>query len=347
MRTILVTLLLIAAGGIVAPVTPAAAAPVPAERQAQRLIAVRTSAGLTAALARARPGDVIELADGTYTSEGTRAPLALGGQHYSGTFVASASGTARRPIVLTGSRRAVIDGDPGGDGTGTRYGLYLAGAAHWEIRGITVRNVAKGIVLDRSRRNLLRGLAVHTTGEEGIHLRASSRHNTVRGSVVRRTGLVDADSGEGIYVGSARSNWHRYSGGRRDASDHNRILGNRIRRTAAESIDVKEGTRLGLLRGNVLDGAGMRGAWADSWVDVKGNRWRVERNRGTRAAANGFEVHVAARGWGRHNVFSRNIAVVRAAGHGFWVQHGARGTRIRCDNVVRRARAGFANVRCS
>ncbi|OLT15092.1 hypothetical protein BJF78_16720 [Pseudonocardia sp. CNS-139] len=58
---------------------------------------------LSAALAGARPGDVIRLADGVYE----------------GAFVATASGTPDAPIWVCGSRGAVLDGG------GTRGGYVL------------------------------------------------------------------------------------------------------------------------------------------------------------------------------------------------------------------------------
>ncbi|MCW2851981.1 MAG: hypothetical protein JWM84_1645, partial [Nocardioides sp.] len=93
---------------------------------AGRGVDVATSAQLTAALADARPGDVITMADGTYTTKGLAAPLQIGDKHYVGTFVASAPGTAEAQIVLQGTRAAIIDGNHGRVGTGTQYGLYLA-----------------------------------------------------------------------------------------------------------------------------------------------------------------------------------------------------------------------------
>ncbi len=321
-------------------------APSPAAATAGREVRVDTAAGLTRALGRARPGDVITVADGVYTTRGEQADLVVGEKRYYGTFVLEALGTTARPIVLRGSRRAVIDGDPGGDGTGTQYGLYLAGADHVRVLGLTVRNVSKGIVADRSDDVRLDRVRVHHTGQEGIHLRAFSRRGVVRRSVVHHTGVDNPTYGEGIYVGSAHSNWETYSDGRPDASDGARILGNRIRATGAESIDVKEGTRGGLIEGNAFDGRGMTGSWADSWIDVKGNGWRVLRNRGTHALEDGFQVHEALPGWGRHNRFRGNVAVVRGPGYGFWVQQDLRGNVVSCDNRVRAARSGFGNVRC-
>jgi nitrous oxidase accessory protein NosD len=74
---------------------------------------VSGAAGLQTALTSARPGQVIELADGVY----------------GGRFVASASGTAAAPIVLRGGRGAVLDG--GTASTGVT--LQLKGANHWRL----------------------------------------------------------------------------------------------------------------------------------------------------------------------------------------------------------------------
>ena len=311
-----------------------------------RAVQVATSAQLTAALADARAGDVITMADGVYTSGGLAAPVAIGGKHYVGTFVATASGTADRPIVLQGSRRAQIDGRPGGDGTGTRYGLYLAGAGHWQLKGFTVTNVSKGIVLDHSQRSVLQDLAVHTTGQEGIHLRAASSDNVVRDSTVRLTGRTSPDFGEGIYVGSATSNWGTYSGGLPDASDRNQLVGNTITQTGAESVDVKEGTTGGVISGNTFDGATMTGSYADSWVDLKGNGWLVTGNRGSNAVLDGFQVHGVVDGWGLGNTFRDNVADVNASGFGFRAQSNVTGTVVSCSNTVSRAASGFANLPC-
>jgi hypothetical protein len=287
------------------------------------------------------------MADGTYTTKGMPAPLVIGGKQYVGTFVASVSGTEEAPIVLQGSSGAVIDGKPGEDGAGTQYGLYLAGADHWWVRGITVRNVSKGVVLDESDHVTLEALTVRETGQEGIHLRAFSSDNLLTGNLVTRTGLKNATYGEGIYVGSANSNWGTYTGGQPDASDRNRLVGNVISQTGAESMDIKEGTTAGLIQGNNFDGAGMTGSWADSWIDMKGNGWSVLANHGTNALEDGFQVHGALPGWGLGNVFRDNTADVRGPGFGFWLQNNVTGNVVACANTVLSAAAGFANTGCS
>jgi hypothetical protein len=326
-----------------APETPAPPSSVPANR----VVRVSTSAQLTSALADARPGDLIDVADGVYTSKGLSATQSIGGKRYFGTFTLERSGTAAAPIRILGSRQAVIDGMPGGNGTATQYGLYLVGTSYVEITGLTVRNVAKGVVLDRSDHVTLAGLAVHTIGQEGIHLRASSSDNVVRDNEVHDTGLKKATFGEGIYVGSANSNWGTYSDGAPDRSDRNQLIGNRIYRTGAESMDIKEGTTGGLIRGNTFEGSTMSGSWADSWIDVKGNGWQIAGNRGMNALEDGFQVHRALTGWGNSNVFTGNVADVRGPGYGFWLQGGVSGNVIACDNVVTAAGKGFATTTCT
>jgi hypothetical protein len=63
--------------------------------------------------------------------------------------------------------------------------------------------------------------------------------------------------GEGIYVGSAKSN---RPGGTPDRSDRNKALNNKIGpNVQAESIDIMEGTTGGELSGDIFDGSGQSG----------------------------------------------------------------------------------------
>lgn len=289
---------------------------------------VRTAGELTRALAAARPGQVIQLADGTYR----------------GQFTIRTSGTASAPVTLRGSRGAVLDGG----GTSSGYALHLDGVRSWRLEGFTVRGAQKGVVLDRSSSVVLRGLDVGGTGMEAVHFRSASSDNRLEDSLVHDTGRSVPGYGEGVYLGSAVSHWDRYGGGGPDRSDRNVVVGNRIWATTAESVDVKEGTTGGVLQGNSFDGAGLTGAhFADSWVDVKGNGYRVTGNRGVRSLRDGFQTHVQLAGWGRGNVFSANQLTVDGPGYGIAVDEPATsGTRVTCDNTVTRAGRGLSNVPC-
>ncbi len=291
---------------------------------------VTDSAGLAQALSAARPGAVIELRDGVYKP--TKA------------FTVTTACTATAPCTLRGGRSAVLSGN----GISGHYGLHLKGASYWTVSGLTVADAAKGVILDGAKHNTLTGLDVHTIGDEGIHLRSFSSDNVVRSSTVHDTGKRVAGYGEGLYVGSARSNWGTYSGGAPDSSDRNLVTGNRIWNTGAESVDIKEGTRGGTLSNNTFDGTGMSGEnYADSWVDLKGNAWVVSGNRGVTARLDGFQTHVPATGWGRNNVFRGNVADTRSAGYGFRLQDASTTSNtVACDNTAASARAGLANTSC-
>ena len=85
---------------------------------------------------------------------------------------------------------------------------------------------------------------------------------------------------------------------------------------------------------------------ADSWIDVKGNRWRIEDNTGLDAPEDGFQVHVIRAGWGRDNVFAKNVANLGAGEYGFRIDEEAAGTVVHCDNRVTGASKGISNIDC-
>jgi hypothetical protein len=283
-------------------------------------VEVATAEQLAAAMADARPGQTIQLADGTYHGEA----------------FTTVSGTPDRPITLKGSANAVIVNDffvqpttpcPSGH---TAYGVWLNGASYWHLTGFTVANSKKGIVLDHATGVQISGVTIHDIAEEGVHFRSSTTDSSIVGSVLSRTGLVQQGFGEGVYIGSARGNWRCFGEDadgvtpkNPDRSDRIRVIGNRFGPDiAAEHIDIKEGTVDGEITGNVFDGRGLTGAnTADSWIDVKGSRYRLIGNFGTYAQtpgsvfANGYEIHEQfGLGYGCGNVFTGNFSVLGGVG---------------------------------
>ena len=290
-------------------------------------VAVSSASLLKHALADAKPGTVIVLAPGVYT----------------GHFVAAQSGTQSAPVMLCGPRSAILDGGSITNG----YTLHLDHASWWRLEGFTVRSGQKGIMADGVSHDLLTGLYVHSTGDEAIHLRDFSSHNTVSDSIVRNTGLLVQFFGEGIYVGTAHKNWCRYSGCQPDASDDNLITGNDISGTTAENIDIKEGTTGGTITGNHLDGAGMVASAATAWLNVKGNRWTISGNTGVNSVNDGLQVHKVYAGWGYGNVFRGNKLQVNGPGYGIYVQSKHLQTVVGCDNQVSGAGRGLSTIACS
>jgi hypothetical protein len=234
---------------------------------------VTDTSGLERALAAARPGDTIRMAAGTYDP-----------------VVISRSGTAAAPITLTGPKGAVIRG------SGKGYTVHLDKASHWQLVGFAVSGGGKGIMTDGSTGLLLDSLTVSDTGDEAVHFRGGSSRNTIQRSTIRNTGLNQPEYGEGVYVGSAKSNWKKYSGGQPDLSMNNRVVGNTFQRITAENVDVKEETGGTLIAGNRFDGSAISGEnFADSVVDVKGYDGTVTGNVTTGnapALKNIIETHV-------------------------------------------------------
>lgn len=259
---------------------PAPSGPVPAGGDLRALAKgsgsttdVTSSDQLAQAIAAARPGDTIRMAAGTYSP-----------------VVISSSGTAEKPITLTGPADAVITG------RGKGYALHMNGASYWQLVGFGVSGGGKGVMLDHVRHTLLDSLTVGRSGDEAVHFRTNSSDNTIQRSTIHDTGLDQPQYGEGVYVGSARSNWKKITGGQPDLSMNNRVVGNTFQKITAENVDVKEGTAGTWISGNRFDGSATSGEnYADSIVDVKGHDTTVIDNITTGnspALKNIIETHV-------------------------------------------------------
>lgn len=247
-------------------------------------IEVTTAAQLKTALAAARPGDTIHLADGTYA----------------GNFKATTPATAAARITLTGSPGAVLTAGGG-------YGLHLNGASYWTVSGLTVTGGQKGIMVDAARGVVLDGVTVHGLDMEGVHFRASSADGVIENSRIYDTGNDGRGMGEGVYVGTANT--------LSDRSDRVRILNNTIGPdVGGENVDIKEGTTGARIIGNTFDGSGLTGAnYDDSWVDVKGNDVLVQDNTGTATTNDGYQTHTQQPGWGCGTVFQGNESTLTGA----------------------------------
>ena len=302
----------------------------------QKTINVSTATQLSDALSTAKPGDEIVMADGVYK----------------GNFVIpnEANGTMSNAITLRGSRNAILDGAT----IYTGYVLHLK-ASYWILKGFSIRNGLKGLMTDEANHNVIDEISVNNIGEEGIHFRRFSSHNILQNAVVSNTGLKTPDYGEGVYIGTAVSNWAKSSNGVEDRSDSNMIINNSIGpNCTAECIDVKEGSTGGTIKGNKFNSTGITGANSgDSWMDVKGNNYLIESNEGFNPQGSvlkdGFQVHCAVNGWGNNNVFKNNKCEVNASGYGINItlsssKGKAIGNKVFSDNMVIGAQSGLTNI---
>jgi hypothetical protein len=274
-------------------------------------INVSTATQLQNALNAASAGQTIVLADGIYTrSAGFIVPANL-------------HGTASNPITLKGSVNAILTSG----NTNSGYSLGLSGNNYWRLEGFSVRGSKKGIVIDQSRYVSVKNVRCTQMGEEGIHLRTYSSFDTIRGCWLDSLGLVTPGFGEGIYVGSAESNWATYTAGLPDTCNYNVLIsntfGNYVR---AENIDIKEGTKGGWLLQNNFNGAGLSNQnSADSWIDIKGNYYTINNNTGKNTILDGFQTHIEYAGNGNFNSFANNILTVNnTLGYGINIKCEAR-----------------------
>ena len=300
-----------------------------------QIINVSTSTEFQNAINAAAPGQTIVLADGIYLRSG-------------GFYVAAGiHGTASQPIKIQGNSNTIISAN----NLSTGYGFALKGNNYWILDGFTIYNSKKGIVIDSSHHNVISNIKVNKTGDEGIHLRAYSSYNIVKNCFVDSTGIISTSTGEGIYVGSANTNWATYTNGNPDTSNYNTITGNSFGdHVVSENIDIKEGTKGGIISDNTFNGTGLNGLnYADSWIDVKGNYYTIECNTGAHTIADGFQSHINYAGCGDYNNFTNNSLDVGTAGYGINIttssSYGTATHNIVCtNNTVNAGATGLTNV---
>ena len=305
-------------------------------------IVVDTVDEIRAALMSAAPGDVIDISDGEYL--------------FDQRLVAEASGAESAPITLRGTRAAMIRTKDASDD----YGLHVTGD-YWHIVGITVAHASKGIVLDGSIGTVIEGVEVYDIGDEGVHFRTCSSDGVLRDSLVHDTGRNSPQFGEGVYVGSANSNWSDYEctdpvEGVDEGDNTERVLieNNVFEDITAEGADLKEGTDSGIVRGNIFRRVGASGEnSADSAVDAKGNNWVIENNTVSESDApwsdegdsrpsefaDGFQTHSVYDGYGTGNVFRGNVVDGEIPGFGIGL-YPALDNVVTCDNAASGGGAG-------
>lgn len=256
--------------------TPVVEAPKPDKNG--RVIVENTDE-LRLALYAAKPGHKILLKPGTYQATKTLDIFFAGRDrniYFGGhPLVKPISGKPNNPIVvgsLNPNKRAILRGDKV---TGSGYILWIHGE-NWVIRDLILENGGKGLVLDNASNSRVKNVDIRQVGDEALHLRSGTNNALVENVNIDGAGLALPGFGEGIYVGSDRSQWNLY-----EAKNDNNVVRNcTIRNTTAEAVDIKEGTV-----GTVIEGCSMYGGaisgdnYADSIIDIKGNGARISSNR--------------------------------------------------------------------
>ena len=287
---------------------------------------VSTWKQLQSALGAARAGTVIRMNPGTYS-----VPWGM---------PIEARGTSSRPVWVCGPRSAVLTGA----GVSKNGGFKVINSSYVRIAGMTVRGSQKGIQVINSDHVAVADTLVEHIGEEAVHLKSQTTDSVVVANTIRDTGLLTAQYGEGVYVGTAKGNWCAYNGCRADASDRNAIVSNSISKTTAEPIDLKEGASNGTVWGNTLDGGKMK--TGVTLISVQTNGWVVARNTGAHAKTDGIQVWQVYDVWGKNNTLYANRFTSSVPGYGVRLAYRDLGNVVGCDTAVPSGSHGISNKAC-
>jgi|GEM_PF-3663167 len=195
----------------------------------------------TRAIWRAKPGDVICFARGSYK------PFAI----------MNFEATAEKPLVLRAlpgdEHQVVISQRSHQYGIGIRVGR----SEHVHLYGFGIERVQSGVTVAGSAHVRIEDLSIRSVGQAGIYVKQEydskdhdrhegipSHHVDIIGNTIEDTGNLTARYGEGVYVGS---------GGRQGDKTHDVFIAlNRISDVRAEAIDLKPWTSNLIVRGNVI-----------------------------------------------------------------------------------------------
>jgi hypothetical protein len=297
-----------------------------------RLVPISTASQLSSAITNAQPGDLIQLAPGTY----------------SGSWTASRSGTATKPVVLCGPRTAVLNG-----GSLTNGGAILkfigtssAHVQYWVAKGFTVTNRQVGVGGSYASWITLDSVQVYNVGEAAIAFQQFSTHNTWIRNYIHDTGKTAAEFGEGFYIGSYNLRWPN---GQPDQTDYNTISDNIIGpNIGSELIQIDEGTTGNVVTGNQLNRAGRGYAGSGASIFVIGNGGQYSGNviSNVSGTDNGIYVETILSGWGEDNSFDNNtVTGSGVSGYGFKVRSTT--NTVKCSNEVTGFTSGFSNIACT
>lgn len=261
--------------------------------------------GIQAALAKAEPGDTIELAAGEYFED----------------IQTLRHATKEKPITIQGVRASVLRG------SGKLARIVEINHDHHRLVGFTVDGLVGDPAKKASYRDKLvyvhgrephRGVAgtlidsmeLRNAGGECLRLRYFVTHSEIRNSHIVGCGVYDfrfsggGKNGEGIYLGTSSTQW---ADGKNptdgpDRSRDNWIHHNVFQTWGNECVDVKEGAERNLIEHNVCERQlDRKSAGFDSRGDNNVFRYNiVQNNQGAAFRFGGHSVAGHAYGVGNH-----------------------------------------------
>ncbi|WP_020407931.1 right-handed parallel beta-helix repeat-containing protein [Hahella ganghwensis] len=205
-----------------------------------------------------------------YAEAGERVYL-LEGEYYQDVRTVR-SGTADKPILIHGSKKAVLKGESGGR-------VFQVNHDYIHLRGFTINGlVGDGKSENDYRKSLifvhgtetrkgpegfvLRAMRIRNAGGECVRLRYYVTKAEIFGNTFYNCGAHDfqlegrGKNGEAIYIGTASGQWHdgKKPTGDPDHSNYNWVHHNYFLTRGNECVDIKEGAENNLVENNICAG---------------------------------------------------------------------------------------------
>ncbi len=202
---------------------------------------VSNQSELASALSAANPGDTINLASGRYDQVHYR-------QSYGHT-----SGLESRPIVIQAAAGAkAIVGGSSIDPMNWKPAVDVVRSAHVMIRGLDIGNAMFGARSSASHHITFEYNRLSNVGHSGIITQAFwndetnvSSHTTIRCNRISRTGQIESEYGEGIYIGTGTFS-------KTDSTHDVLVEYNELFDLSNEAVDVKHNTTNVVIRHNSI-----------------------------------------------------------------------------------------------
>lgn len=297
----------------------------------------------------AKPGDIITLKPNT--------------TYIGNLLINNINGTPNNYISIIGNSTSIISGTDISkskvieisNSSYVYFGLSTSNIDEFG-KGYVLTNAQKGIFVNKCSYITIQNLNIYNIGYEGLHLLNNSSFCNVLNNNIHDTGKYQPEKGfgEGIYCGSAVSNWSTYSDGKPDRTNNITISYNNLYNIVSECLDIKEGTLNGLVSYNRFNGSYLNDAnSADSWIDIKGENWTISNNIMDITLLDGIQTHFITNSVpnsGCNNIMSGNLMncitsnSIPCKGYAININSKTTGNIVYSNNRYKNADKGLTNI---
>ena len=292
-----------------------------------------------------KPGDIIRLKSNT--------------TYYGNLEIDNIHGNQDNYIQILGDNTSIINGN--NIDYGRAITINNSSYVYFGLNPTNINSYGEGFILTNSQKGLYinncnnitaQNLCINNIGDEGLHVMNNSFSCKILNNEIYNTGNYNKGFGEGIYCGSAVSNW---IDGKADKTNNIIVSYNNVYNTTAECIDIKEGSYNGTVNNNIFNGSKLNNDnSADSWIDIKGENWIIKNNEMNITLQDGIQTHFienSVPNLGCNNKISGNIMNCLnvkgdpCPGYAINISNKTTGNTVSSDNIYNNtANNGLTNI---